>query len=445
MYKSQVQELEPNKVALLIEVGKDKVKEAFTSFFAAAAREAKVPGFRQGKVPRAVLEKHIGKSEVLEEIQQLLIRDAYPRAIQEHKLVPVSEAEISEAQLAEGQPFTFRATVELKPKLPEFAYRDLDVTVKQIKVSDEAVDKVIKNLQERYSKTRPVEDRGLQYGDYYLADISVFIDGTRIDELSKDRTYHKFQDEANNVLAPILGIRPGEERRFTKVLSDDAEKDSKYFGKTLEYVVKVERISAPTLPEINDEFAKEVGDYESVADLKKKIGEDLGKNFLEDAQGRALEALLKKISGAVEVRIPEAMIQRTIDMFIRRLEQRYRQFGASFKEYLEKTNQKIEDFRDAHRDKATEEAKVTLIMDAVGEREQMKVNDEEYRAEVERMAGEYHMPVEKMLATINERGIEEGIRDEVLDKKIREFLLKNNKVTFDMVNESELKKGDDQE
>lgn len=444
MVKCEVQQLDTNKVALLIEVGKERVHEVYTAFFATAAKEIRIPGFRQGRIPRPILEKHIGPDSVRKEIQDLLIKDAYPRAIQEHKLHPVSDAEIEDAHLTEGQPFTFKAIVETRPNLPDFKYRDLELQVKMGQATDEGVEKVLKNLQERYAKTQPVENRGLESGDYFLATVAVKLDGEAYPELSKDRTYLKFAGDVEVELAPIQGIRPGEERTFTRIADRDGDKDTKHFGKPLEYHVSVERISAPTLPELNDEFAKEVGDFADLAALKTKVRDDLHRNFQEDANNRAIERLLEQISSGIEVAIPEAMIRRTLGNLISRLDRRWRQYGTSFEEYLSKSNQKLEEFMTAHRSQAIAEVKVSLVLDAIATRENITVDDQEFRQEVERMAGEYNMTVDKLLAMLQERGAEEHVRDQLLEKKIREFLLKNNAVRFDIVSESELQKGEEQ-
>ncbi len=439
--KTQIQELEPNKVALLVEVGKDKVEEAYNSFFQRAARSIRIPGFRPGKAPRPVLAKYIGPEAIKSQVEEELLERVYPQAVREAKLEPVSPYTLEESNLKEGEPFTFKAVFEVKPKIGDIAYTGHQVRVQQAIVDEESVQKVLGQLREQFSKTQPLESGELQVNDYFLANIRATIDGQVEPELTEEKGYHKMVDE-NRMLVPLKGLKIGESRSYQYTFDHESEKDSKFAGKKVDFHVTLERISRPMVPELTDDFAKEVGDYQSLDDLKAKIRADLEKRSRSDAEERGFDQILEKIAEKLEIKIPEAMIQRTIDYFVQRIDRRWRQFGTNIEEYLKKSHKDMKEFRESFREKAIHQTKVMLIIDTIGDREKVEVTEAEYRAEIEQRAKDYNVPVEKLLGTVTGTDMEADIRHAVRNRKIREFLLKNNEVHYDMVKEAELNKGD---
>ncbi len=439
--KTQVTELEPNKVALVVEVGKDKVAEAYSSFFQRAARSVKIPGFRQGKAPRPIIANFLGPDAVRGQIEEELLEEMVPLAVTEAKLEPVGPYTVEESNLKEGEPFTFKAVFEVKPRLGDLVYTGHHIHVPQAIVDDESLQKVLQQLREQFSKTAPIESGELQVGDYFLANIQATIDGQPEPELTEEKGYHKMVDE-NRMLAPMKGLKIGESRSYQYTFDHDTEKDSKFFGKTVQFQVTLERISRPMVPELTDEFAKEVGDYPTLDALKTKIRSDLETRSRTDAEERAFDEILNKMAEKLEVKIPEAMIKRTIDYFVQRIDHRWRLFGTSIEEYLKKSNKDMREFRESFREKAIQQAKVMLIIDTIAEREKVEVSDADFRAEIEQRAKEYNMPVEKLLSSVKGSDVENDIRHTIRTRKIKEFLLKNNEVHYDMVKEAELNKGE---
>ncbi|MFZ2957671.1 MAG: trigger factor [Candidatus Ozemobacteraceae bacterium] len=442
MLKSQVQELEPNKIALLVEVDKEKVQQAYSSFFQRAAHSVNIPGFRRGKIPRQVLIQHIGPDNIRGQIEEELVQEAYPTALRDNNIHPVSQVKIEESNLKEGEPYTFKAVVEVRPALPEFSYTGRSVKVKRVQVDEESVQKVLENLADQFSKTLPVEDGFLEVGDYFLAKIDVVCEGKHDEELSEARAYRKFTKDAP-AIQPALGMKPGETRTFTQKIEGDAEKDSKYFGKTLEYTFALDRISRPKLPQINDDFAKEVGgEFKTLDELKNKIREDLAERSRTDAEDRAIDAFVKQISDQTTFSVPESMIQHTVDFFLRDIDRRWRQYGTSLADYIKNSGKSIKEYREAFREKATLQTRIMLIIDAIAEREKIIISDAEYRGAVEKQAGDYNMPVEKLLENLAKNDGEENIRHSLISQKIGQFLLKNNQIDYDMVSEAEIKEGE---
>ena len=240
------------------------------------------------------------------------------------------------------------------------------------------------------------------------------------------------------------GMKIGESRTTQRKNEDESQKDSKYYGKTLEYKVTLTRISRPTLPELNDEFAQKLGDYKDVEALKVRIREDLEERSKFDAEERAFDEILNKIIEDYKFDVPEAMIQSTIDFFIQGLDRRWRQFGTTIQDYLRNTGKDVKEFRESFRERAIRQTKMMLIIDDIGEKENIEVTDADYREEIEKRAKEYNMPVEKLLETLSQNDGEENVKFSLRSQKIRDFILKNNEVTYDMVKEADENKEEDE-
>ncbi|MBU1109069.1 MAG: trigger factor [Candidatus Riflebacteria bacterium] len=441
MLKTQVQELEANRVALTVEVEATKVNAAYASFYSRAARSIKIPGFRQGKIPKAVLVKHIGPDSVKEQVEEELVQEVYPQAIKETKLHPVSRFELEESNLAEGQPFVFKAVFEVRPRLGEFNYKSYTSQVQREIVDEESVSKVIGQVREQHSKTEPVENASLEVDDYFSATIEVAHEGAVDSELSDEKAAHKLV-ENDKLFSPCVGMKVGEIRTYQIKIDSDEEKNSKYYGKTLDYKVTLNRVSRPTLPELNDEFAKQLGDFESLEALKTKIREDLEERAKYDAEERAFEGILDQIIESYSFDVPEAMVQSTIDFFIQGLDRRWRQFGTTIQDYLRNSGKDVNEFRETFRERAVRQTRTMLLIDAIGERENIEVTDADYREEIEKRAKEYNMTVEKLLTTLTESDGEENVRFSLRSQKIRDFLLKNNQINYDMVKDADINKGE---
>ncbi|NCB39090.1 MAG: trigger factor [Erysipelotrichia bacterium] len=441
MLKTQVQELEANKVALTVEVEKDKVNAAYASFFTRAARSVKIPGFRQGKIPKAVLAKFIGPDSVREQIEEELVQEVYPQAIKETKLHPVSRFELEESNLKENEPFTFKAVFEVRPKLSDFNYKGYTAQVQREIIDEDSVKKVLGQVREQQSKTETVENGILDIGDYFSANVEVSHAGEIDSELSDEKAAHKLADN-DKIFGHCKGMKVGETRTYQVAVEGEEEKNSKYFGKTLDYKVVLNRVSRPTLPELNDEFARQLGEFENLAALEAKIREDLEERSKYDAEERAFDEVLNKIIADYQFDVPEAMVQSTIDFFIQGLDRRWRQFGTTIQDYLRNSGKDVNEFRETFRERAVRQTKTMLLIDAIGNKESIDVTDADYREEIEKRAKEYNMPVDKLLSNLAESDGEENVRFSLRSQKIRDFLLKNNQVNYDMVKEADFNKGE---
>ncbi|MBF0542865.1 MAG: trigger factor [Candidatus Riflebacteria bacterium] len=426
---------------MTVEMGKEKVQTAFSSYYQRAAGVINVPGFRKGKAPPHLIANFIGKEKVQEEISEELVSEGVRTVLKERNLLPISEIKLEDAKIQDDGGFIFKISFELKPKLPEFKYRGRDIHIKKAIITDESIDNVLNNLAHQFAKTIPVENTELGVGDYFLADIDVNCEGQHDDETSEKNAYRKLTDKTP-FLKPLLGMKVNETRKLTREVKSESEKNSKFFGKTLEYTFKLNGISRSKIPEINDSFAKELGAYNSLDELKTKIRSELEEKAQSDAEIRAVNNIFKTISEEIKIDAPDSMVQRTIDSYIQEIDYRWKQYGASLDDYLKKSNIDIKDYRASLRDKAVYDTKVYFILREIIELEKIEISDSEFMKIVEEIAAEKNMTVQKVLDSLDDFGGEDHLKHSQLAKKVNEFLLSNNQINYDMVSEAELKEGE---
>lgn len=441
MLKTEVEHLESNKVALKVEVPSEEVKTAYNNFYKSASRYVNIPGFRKGKIPRNVIAKYVGPEIIKEHVEEELLKKAYPEAVKEADLHPVGEYEIEESELTENAPYVFKAVFEVRPRIEELKYTGLSAKVTKEKVTDESVKKVLTQLQDQYSTNKVIEDGQVEDGDYITADVQVFCEGEKDNELSEENSTHRVSTE-DRFYGACIGMKNGETKEYEVKIDSDDEKDSKYFGKTLNYKVKLISFSRPEKPGLDDEFAKKLGEFDTMEDLKKKIKSDLEQRSEEDAKARAHESIIDQLIESHPIDVPETMIQETIDFFIEGLDRRWQQYGTNIKDYLRNSNQDMDDFRESFRERAIKQAKTILFMDEIGKRENISVSDEDYRNEIDKRAGDYGMPVENLLEVLSKNDGESNVRFSLKTDKINDFLLTNNDVTYDIVEEAQNSEGE---
>ncbi|NLM17529.1 MAG: trigger factor [Candidatus Riflebacteria bacterium] len=439
MLKTEVQELEASKVALTVEVGVEKVTAAYNNFYKNAAKQIRVPGFRKGKVPKGVISNYMGQEAVNEQVEKDLLQEVYPEIIEDSKIEPVSPPTIEESEIAEGKPYKCKAIVEVRPKLGEFNYKDLSVSVKREEIDEDSLKKLLQQIRVQRSTPTQIEEGGLENGDFFTADFKVYENGELQEDLSHPQFSGEF-DEKDEISGFMKGMTKGENRKHSADFTDKTDDGSgdPYLGKKLEFDATMNSITRKILPELNDEFAKSLGEYENLDALKAALMKDLEERSKEDAEERAFDAMVEQIINNYEFELPEGMVQSTTDYFIESLEQRYGRLGISLRDYVKNSGMTVKEFRETFRDKAVLHTKTMLILEAIGEREKIEVTDSEYREEIEERAKTYGMSPDQFIKLVTQHAEEDGIRYSIRAKKIKDFLLTNNLVQYDMVKEADL-------
>lgn len=387
MMQTELARLDGNRVELRVEVPPEEVGRAVARAYQRLGTRVRIPGFRPGKAPRALVERYVGREAVVEAAFDSLFPQAYLTAIREAGVEPIDRPEVSDLKLEEGQPCTFRVQVEVMPEVKLGQYRGLPAVKAVVPVTEADVDQVLENLRERQAELVVSASETVAHGLYAVIDFEGFIDGQPFSggagrdvelEVGGGRFLPEFEEG-------LVGAARGEEREI-KVAFPADYRAKHLAGKEATFRVQVKELKEKRLPELDDEFAKDVSDFATLEELKA----DIRRRIADERDREAKEALENQLIAAAtenaEVEVPEKLVQRRVEAKVRELEERLRAGGYTLADYLgeERTE---EDLRRDLRRVAAEEVKTRLVVEAIVRAERIQVPDEEVDARLEKLAG----------------------------------------------------------
>ncbi|WP_031556164.1 trigger factor [Lachnospira multipara] len=388
---------EKNMVKLVIESTSEEFEAALNTAYNKNKNKISLPGFRKGKAPRVMIEKMYGKEVFFEDAANEIIPDAYANAADESGLEIVSQPKIEVTQLEAGKPFVFTATVALKPEVELGSYKGIEVSKVDVAATDADVEEELKRVQDQNSRIVSVEDRAVADGDQTVIDFEGFVDGVAF-EGGKGENYsltigsHSFID---NFEEQLIGMNIGEEKEINVTFPEEYHAEN-LKGKAATFKVKINEIKEKQLPELDDEFAQDVSDFDTLAeykeDLKKKIAErkeNQAKSVKED------EAIAKLIEDS-KMDIPEAMVETQVNRMAQDFAQRLQAQGLSLDQYFKYTGTTADSLVNEMKPEALKRIKSRLVLEAVVKAENIEVSEEEVQAELEKMASQYGMEVEQI-------------------------------------------------
>jgi trigger factor len=424
--KVDVENISPVKKKLNIEIAPDSVLKEMDKAISDVAKKAKIPGFRPGKAPKAIVEKHYGE-EVRSEVMNRLISDSYLKALQEHSLSPVDVPEIDNvSSLAKGSPLTFTATVEVRPNIVLGIYDGIEVKEKDITVSDEEVNQTIDRLREMYAQLEVVEGRPLEKNDTAIIDFEGHREGKLIDG-AKASDY--MLALGTNALIPgfedqLTGMNRSETREIKVTFPADYNKKD-LAGKDAAFKVTLKEIKKKVLPELNDEFAKDIGGNKSVAELREGIKKDLEARKRDELASAQREELLSKLVDAHSFDVPPGMVERELQAMARQQATRMARQGRDVKSF------DIANFREENRALAEKRVRGLLILDSIAEKEKVEVAEQEISSALAMMARTSGQPVEaikKYYASLD--GGLDNLRSSLIQEKTLGLLLSRAKKSY---------------
>ncbi len=423
--KVAVEDISPVKKKIRIEVSPDAVTAEMNKAIADIAKKAKIPGFRPGKAPKAIVEKHYAE-EVRSDVVNRLITDSYFRAVHEQKISPVDMPEIGDVSMNRGEPLSFSATVEVRPDIRLGTYGGVEVKEQNLTVTDEEVAQTIDRLREMYAQLEVVEGRPVQKEDTLVIDFQGFHEGKAIDgakasdymlTLGKGSLIPGFEDQ-------LEGMSKGETREIKVTFPGDYS-NAELAGKDAQFTVTLQEIKRAVVPELNDEFAKDIGDHKSVEDLRARIKEDIEVRKRNEQASAQREELLSKLIEAHSFDVPPGMVERELQSMFRQHATRLARQGADVKSLDAAA------FRDQHRALAEGRVKGVLILDAVAERENVAVGDEELSAELAVIARKSGQPVEAVRKYYDSLdGGMDNLRSSLIQEKALGLLLSRAKKVY---------------
>jgi len=435
--KLEVTELGPVKRALKIEIPEDEVNKQFAQVYAELNRQVRIPGFRPGKAPMALLEKRYAK-EVEEDVVRRLVPDYYERAVRQAGIVPVlvQVPPLDRVKIKKNAAFSFTATVEIKPKIELRDYRPPNpISLKPDKrtVTDEQVDRVLEALRERQAQLHAAPaSTPLAEGDYAVLDVEGFLDLAPLEGAKKEGQLHKVGSKS-----PVLGLEVDEhligkkEGEFVEISQPypATHPDHRLAGNSVVFRFKVKAVKQKKLPSLDDEFAKDCGHYASLAELKEKLRAEMERALKKDIEETYKDFILKRLAETHHFEVPETLVERELTAMIRQLlEVRRRQSGgaAEFQD-PNKRQEEIKRLREEHLPEATRRVKVGLVLEAIVEKEGLTVEEEDVSAEIERLASELKLSADEVRRMVEAGGEEskEELKGRILADKALDFVYRH--------------------
>ena len=421
----QVEKLEKNMAKLTIETSAEEFEKAIEKAYQKNKGKMSVQGFRKGKAPRKLIEKMYGKNVFWEEAANIIIPEAYSKAVDECDLEIVSQPSVDVTQIEAGKPFIFTAEVATKPEVKLGTYKGVEVEKSDVAVTDEEVTAEIDRVREQNARTITVEDRAVQDKDQAVIDFEGFVDGVAF-EGGKGTDYpltigsHSFIDTFEDQL---IGKNIGDEVEVNVTFPEDYQ-SADLAGKAAMFKVKIKEIKAKELPELDDDFAQDVSDCDTVDAYKEQVKNDLTKKKEDAAKAAKEEAVVDKIIEEAEMDIPDPMVDTQVRQMAEDFARRIRMQGLSIEQYFQFTGMTPEAFLEQMKPQALKRIQSRLVLEAVVASEKIEVSDVDIEEELKKMAEAYNMELDKVKEMITDDQ-KKQLADDLAVQKAAEFVTEN--------------------
>ena len=395
--KVQVENLEKNMAKLIVEVPAEEVDKALNAAYLKERNKISVPGFRKGKVPRQMIEKMYGAAVFYEEAANILIQDNYAQAMDESGADIVSRPVIDVEQIEAGKPFIFTAEVAVRPEVKLGKYKGVTVTKVDIDVTDEEIDAELQKELQKNSRMVTVTDRPAANGDTAVIDYEGFCDGVafaggKAENHGLELGSHSFIDTFED---QIVGHVAGDEFDVNVTFPTEYHA-AELAGKPAVFKVKVNEIKTKEVPELNDEFAQDVSEFDTLAEYKEDVKARLVKEKENEAKRTKEDEAIAKIIDKSEMDIPEAMLETQCENMINDFAQRIAQSGLSMDQYMQFSGLTIDKLKEQVRPEAETRIKTSLVLEQIAKEENIEITEEDIDAEIARMAAQYGMEADKL-------------------------------------------------
>ena len=406
----QVENLEKNMAKLTIEVAAEEVEKAIQAAYLKEKGKISMPGFRKGKVPRKMIEKMYGEAVFYEDAANTLIQENYPAAVEESGIDIVSRPTIDVVQIESGKPFIFTAEVAVRPEVKLGKYLGVQVTKIDTSVSDEEVEAAVEKERNNNARTVTVTDRPIANGDTAVIDFEGFVDGVAFEggkgenhplEIGSHSFIDTFEDQ-------LVGKNAGDEVEVN-VTFPEKYQAADLAGKPAMFKVKIHEVKCKELPELNDEFAQDVSEFDTLeeykADVKKKLEEANEKHADSEVEAKIFDKVIENMTAE----IPQVMFDNRVNEMISELEQRLAPQGISLDLYMQYTGQTIDTVKKAYAEQAEKQVKLRLALEKIAKLENIEVTEDELKAEFDKLAEAYKLDVDQIKQFIHDDDLKKDI------------------------------------
>lgn len=425
----QVEKLEKNMARLTVEVPAEELDRAIDTAYQKNKNKISIPGFRKGKAPRKMIEQMYGKEVFYEDAANELIPDSYEKALEECAEEIVSSPKIEVTQLEAGKPFIFTAEVALKPEVTLGKYKGIKVDKIDVEVTDEEVDAEINKERENNARTVAVEDRAVKDGDMTILDFEGFVDGVAF-EGGKGENYPL--TIGSGAFIPgfeekLIGAKIGCQTDVEVTFPADYQAEE-LAGKAAVFKCTVKEIKEKELPELDDEFASEVSEFDTMAEYREDVKKKLTDKKQEEAKGAKEDAVIEAIIADAKMEIPDAMLETQQRQMVEEFAQRIQSQGLSMEQYMQFTGMTSDRLLEQVKPQALQRIQSRLVLEAVVAAEKIEASEEEFEEEVKTMAEVYQMETDKVKELLAGNGRKQVMED-ICIKKAVEFVAENAKET----------------
>lgn len=415
----QVENLEKNMVKFTIEATAEEFEAALEKAYQKNKGKMNVQGFRKGKAPRVIIEKMYGAGIFYEDAANIIIPDAYEKAVDESKLDIVSRPEIDVVQIEKGKSFIFTAEVAVKPEVTLGQYMGIEVEKKPVEVTEDDINAELNKVREQNSRTITIDDRAVQDGDMTVIDYEGFIDGTPFeggkgDNYSLTIGSHSFIDTFEDQL---IGKKIGEEVEVNVTFPAEYHV-AELANKPALFKVTIKEIKVKELPELDDDFAQDVSEFDTLADYKEDIKKHILEGKEKDAKRAKEDAIVEKIIENATMEIPDAMIETQTKQMADEFAQRLQMQGLSIEQYFQFTGMNIQKLLEEMKPQALDRINTRLVLEAIVKAENIVISDEELEKEIADMAASYKMEVDKLKELISDKEKEQITLDMAVQKAV---------------------------
>lgn len=426
--RTAVEKVEKNQVTLKIEVEAERLEKALDRAYRKLVKRINIPGFRKGKAPRWIVENYVGKPAMVQEAVDELVPEAYADAVKEQNLEPIDMPKLEIIQAEAGQPLVFKASVEVKPEVKLGQYTGLVVKKPPVEVTEEEVNARLEALRQRYAKLVTVEDRGAEMGDLVIIDFEGTADGEPVPgakeenfplTLGSKTLVEGFEEQ-------LVGARPGETREIRITFPSDYRVES-LRGREVLFQTKVKEIKKKELSPLDDEFAKDVSEFETLEELREDVANSLKRTKEQRANEAVKEQAIKQAVDQAEVELPEVLVERQARSLMQELEEALKVQGLDLEEYLAMNGSKREELEGRYRQRAERMVKTDLVLEAIARKENLVATDEDLDNEIKEMATSFQQEPEALKQKLDEDQLER-IKFNLTLRKVVDFLVEHSQV-----------------
>ncbi|MFA4135054.1 MULTISPECIES: trigger factor [unclassified Brevibacillus] len=424
------EKVENNQGVLTIEVDATQVDAALDQAFKKVVQKVQVPGFRKGKVPRKMFESRFGVESLYQDALDILLPTAYGQAVREAGIEPVDRPEVDVTQMEQGKNLIFKATVTVKPEVKLGDYKGLSIEEKDFSVTEESVDAELKRMQERHAELVAVEEGAAQTGDIAVIDFEGFQDGVAFEggkaedyslELGSGTFIAGFEEQ-------LAGLNIGEEKEITVTFPEEYHSPN-LAGKEAVFKVKLNSLKRKNMPVLDDEFAKDVSEFDTLEELKADTKKKLEEKTAQEKDQYVREQLVLKAAENAEIDLPAVMVEHELDQMVNEFGQRLQYQGMTLELYYQFSGMDESQLRDQLRTDATSRVRTSLTLEAIGKAENIEATEEDVNAELDKLAGVYGRPADELRKIFSAQDGMVALYRDVQTRKTVDLLVAESKVT----------------